>query len=250
MKKKESWEEGRKEEEEEEEEEESREFLHPTYKDIAGLWLKTNPVLEEFLNTVKRCSVKALEALKNFERWSKHEDMEEYVNVLEEWDDLVGQDWDEELTKWLDPTEWLIGGRIDASLGVLRTIGEESYVRVEKYLKTFEEYLKICWENSLFNVEIFKNDRLVREAENIENALELLEYQKDKLENEIPFQGDLGLFRVDSNQLREAVVPCAENVLKRMMAFFPEHLRNRVKTIKEWLASSSASLKVNINILF
>lgn len=233
------------EEEEEEEEGEGRVFLHPTFKDIAGLWLRTNPVLEEFMDTVKGCSVKALEALKNFERWSRHEDMEEYVNVLEEWDDMVGEDWNEEETKWLDPTEWLIGGRIEGSLGVLKAVGEEAYVRVEKYLKSFEEYLRICWEHSLFNIEIFKNDRLVREAESIENTLALLEYQKDKLENEIPFQGDLGLFRVDSNELREAVVPCAENVLKKLMAFFPEQLRNRTKTIKEWLAASSASLKVN-----
>ncbi len=32
--------------------------------------------------------------IKSFERWSRHDEMTPYVSVLEEWDDLVGEDWE------------------------------------------------------------------------------------------------------------------------------------------------------------
>jgi len=35
-----------------------------------------------------------LNALLSFERWSRHDEMTPYVSVLEEWDDLVGDDWE------------------------------------------------------------------------------------------------------------------------------------------------------------
>lgn len=31
----------------------------------------------------------SLECLKLFERWSKHRDIEVYINIMEEWDDVV-----------------------------------------------------------------------------------------------------------------------------------------------------------------
>lgn len=33
-------------------------------------------------------------SMQSFERWSKHSEMKNYLNVLEEWDDIVGGDWD------------------------------------------------------------------------------------------------------------------------------------------------------------
>jgi len=29
-----------------------------------------------------------------FERWSKHKEMKTYLNILEEWDDIAGGDWE------------------------------------------------------------------------------------------------------------------------------------------------------------
>jgi dynein heavy chain len=44
-----------------------------------------------------------LNCLINFERWSRHDAMTPYVNVLEEWDDLVGDDWDAPISNNLNP---------------------------------------------------------------------------------------------------------------------------------------------------
>lgn len=50
-----------------------------------------------------------LNALKSFERWSKHDEMTPYVSVLEEWDDMVGDDWESPNTNYLNVAEWLEG---------------------------------------------------------------------------------------------------------------------------------------------
>jgi hypothetical protein len=32
-----------------------------------------------------------LNCLKNFERWSKHREMQKFIDILEEWDDAVSE---------------------------------------------------------------------------------------------------------------------------------------------------------------
>ena len=44
-----------------------------------------------------------LNSLQSFERWSRHDEMTPYVSVLEEWDDLVGDDWDQPISNFLNP---------------------------------------------------------------------------------------------------------------------------------------------------
>jgi len=48
-----------------------------------------------------------LECLKHFERWSRHEDLLPYVNVLESWDDKVCDEWDPPDDNNLNCDEWL-----------------------------------------------------------------------------------------------------------------------------------------------
>ena len=43
----------------------------------------------------------------SFERWSKHSDLTPYADVLEEWDDIVGDSLDEPDTLVLDPKTWI-----------------------------------------------------------------------------------------------------------------------------------------------
>ena len=64
-----------------------------------------------------------LNALKAFERWSRHDEMTPYVSVLEEWDDMVGDDWENPSTNYLNLNDWLkpdeiedFGNRVKISL--------------------------------------------------------------------------------------------------------------------------------------
>lgn len=63
-------------------------------KSITQIWLKISPSKEDFSRDLMKCIVDGLNAIQAFERWSRHDDMTRYVSVLEEWDDMVGDDWE------------------------------------------------------------------------------------------------------------------------------------------------------------
>jgi dynein heavy chain len=45
---------------------------------------------------------------KAFTRWSKHGDLKDYAEVLEEWDDIVGEKWEEPEILTLSPLTWIV----------------------------------------------------------------------------------------------------------------------------------------------
>lgn len=49
-----------------------------------------------------------LEKIQCFTRWSKHGDLKDYADILEEWDDIVGEKWEEPETLTLSPLTWII----------------------------------------------------------------------------------------------------------------------------------------------
>lgn len=44
-----------------------------------------------------------MDCINHFERWSKHDDMNQYKMVLEEWDEIVGDFWTPPGETYLNP---------------------------------------------------------------------------------------------------------------------------------------------------
>lgn len=65
------------------------------------------PSKEEYSESLIKTFQMGLEHIKKFERWSKHNDLAPFANALEEWDDIVGDKWDEPDNVWLDPKTWI-----------------------------------------------------------------------------------------------------------------------------------------------
>lgn len=76
-------------------------------RDIHKIWLAVEPSKQRFTQLLSECFLEGLECLKNFERWSRHDDLKIYVNVLESWDDKVCEDWESPDDNKLDCEEWL-----------------------------------------------------------------------------------------------------------------------------------------------
>jgi dynein heavy chain len=55
-------------------------------------WLIISPRDSDFYVELMTTINEGLNTLQSFERWSRHHDISEYVNVLEEWDDKVADD--------------------------------------------------------------------------------------------------------------------------------------------------------------
>jgi len=74
---------------------------------ISSLWLSLKPSAEVFFADLMRCVTEGLSCIQSFQRWSRHDEMTAYVSVLEEWDDIVGNDWEAPASNFLNPQDWL-----------------------------------------------------------------------------------------------------------------------------------------------
>lgn len=71
-------------------------------------WIKLEPDAEDFNNQIMSDFQFGLEKIQCFTRWSKHGDLKLYADVLEEWDDIVGDKWEEPETLTLSPLTWIV----------------------------------------------------------------------------------------------------------------------------------------------
>lgn len=81
------------EEDPEENYDENKLYLRKVCTGLSRLWLNLRPNLDAFYSDIVRCLGEGMNAIQAFERWSRHDEMTPYVSVLEEWDDMVGDDW-------------------------------------------------------------------------------------------------------------------------------------------------------------
>lgn len=99
------------EEEEEEGEKSEAEVAPPIYKktvpNIQNYWLKMQPDKKDYIEVIIKTFASGLDKIKSFERWSKHNDLTPYADALEEWDEKVGDSWEEPDSLKLDPKTWI-----------------------------------------------------------------------------------------------------------------------------------------------
>ena len=65
------------------------------------------PNQEDYIDVMVRSFQSGLDKIQSFERWGKHSDLRPYYEALEEWDDKIGEDWDEPDSIVLDPSTWI-----------------------------------------------------------------------------------------------------------------------------------------------
>lgn len=236
-------------EEEQEVYDESQTFQRSVCPTLYKQWLRLSPSPEEFLLGVEKSVRAGLDALTAFERWSRHEDISQYVNILEEWDDLADENWEMSESLYLDPRENMDSESVERDFFRVREVLGSAFERTDKYLASFNEFLQIFWENARVDVQIFRNRNLAHEVDALQNSLALLNYQKEFLENSIPVQADLGLFRVDSSEIREFLLPSPELLFRKLQVLLPEEVRIRGKELKEWLVNSTSLMKQGMNNL-
>ena len=120
-----------------------------------------------------------MQAIKCFERWSKHADLVDYSNALETWDDKVGDDWGDQTPEStsLDPSVWLnehpIQKQTDSEVQHLVC---SAYDKATRFLTRFQPLLEIYWRNKQFDPQILVDVNLVNSVENLGNTLSLLSY--------------------------------------------------------------------------
>jgi dynein heavy chain len=156
----------------------------PIYKktvpNIEKFWLRMEPDQEDYIEVLMKTFSSGLENIKSFERWGKHNDLAPYAEALEEWDDIVGDTWDEPDNVKLDPKTWiqedpLYTDQKDMVAGIINS----SFSKMNTFLGRFQPILEIFWRNKQFDQQILMDERLSNPIESIGNTIRLFShYQK------------------------------------------------------------------------
>ena len=109
-----------------------------TTPNIQNFWIKLLPGPDAFCQVVIKTFQDGLSSIRCFERWSKHSDLEKYANALEEWDDLVGENWEEPEQTCLDPQTWIVDNPIQRNHEeTIRNLITSAYSKANRFLERF-----------------------------------------------------------------------------------------------------------------
>lgn len=85
--------------------------------------------------------------------------MKAYANVLEDWDDKVGDNWDEPDSEFLNPQTWVSeddwNKNAEAYLEDILSIG---FKKAEKFMSKFHKVMEIYWKNKQFDCKILVHE--------------------------------------------------------------------------------------------
>ena len=77
-----------------------------------------------------------------------------------------------------------------------------AFERAKEYLASFKKFLQIYWEYSNLDYDHLMNEDLAKPRVIFRSLLMLLDYHNSYLEQTVPFQADIGLFRINTLELK------------------------------------------------
>jgi hypothetical protein len=138
--------------------------------------------------------------------------MKLYADALEEWDDRVGDNWEEPENKQLNPIDWIKESKLysDRDL-IIREILDSCYNKAYQFTERFQEILEIYWGNEQASLDIIVHERLRNPTDSLLNTINLFYFQMKIFEENIPKSTNIGLAQLDSKGTRELLQPSPKN---------------------------------------
>lgn len=219
-----------------------------TAPNIQSRWIKLSPDQMQFAQIIQKTFVDGLQAIKCFEKWAKHKELVQYLNVLEAWDEKPGEDWDVADTTNLDPTSWISEHPVKTqSEQKVNSIMASSYSKANQFLTRFQPILEIYWRNKQFDVSILIDERLKNPTESLSHTLSLLKWQQSYFQSNLPGVTDIGLLHMVSKNIKEKLMPTPKNLQDEIEKVVPAKTRERTLEVHAWLKESVRALDREIN---
>jgi len=157
---------------------------------------------------------------------------------------MVGDDWDHPDSNYLNPTEWLDKSPYQLIQGIFKGLIERAFDRCQNYItQKLHTYLQIYWENQQINLEAFQSDRIVHLQESFYYTFLTLLSQKQRFEKEFPNFVDIGMIRIDAQNLRQQIVSSPQLILQEFYKFLPKRLKAQNDELQEWMSQTIGLLK-------
>lgn len=213
-----------------------REFPRKVVINICNIWLRIEPTKESFKKDIGTILEDGLSQLQAFERWSNHEEMRKYSRVLEDWDDQMGKDNDGMSSNFLSPQDWLKSEESPPiqKEQIVDSI-DQAFYRTAEFLDTFRNFLQLFWEYSNIDYDLLMNEDLAKPRITFKSILMLLDHHTVDLDLTIPFLADIGLFRINTLELKTSFKPKLEDVRGELEKRLPKELNRRCHILIDWI---------------
>ena len=231
---------------------ESSKFVKKYFKyeveDIGKYWIETIPCKKTFYDTVLEHLNEGMEVLNTFECWSRHEMLKQYADVLEDWDDIIGDGWSPGEYDVVIPLYAIGDHPIYISYPqTLKGIVDSAYAKCNDFLKSLDKYLNICWRNKSSDFKILCSERICKPGETLSNIIKLFNYQKNVFAKKLPEMHNLGFIKIDCRPVREILLPIPGHYVSDIQHLMNNDLEMRLNMIEEWIRNAQRKLEVEVN---
>ena len=239
------------EDEEEEEEEEKVEEDEQKFKSIVpqiqNFWLKMTPSEDDFIDEVVNSFEMGLDQIKVFERWGKHNELSPYSDALEEWDDIVGESWDEPDQLALDPFQWINENEFytDKKEKVKESI-ESAFDKAKVFLTRFQPLLEVYWRNNQVDLNILVHERLKNPVDTLSHTIKLFNFYHNLFNSKLPSHTELGMLSLDSKNCRTSLLPTPKKFIAQIEDLVPKIMKARSDQAKKWLQQCLRDLQKQV----
>jgi len=165
------------------------------------------PSSNDYIQSVINCFSEGLECIKNFKRWSKHADLQPYADALEEWDDMVGDDWEAPDKNFLNPHDWIKEDELyKASNSTLELIIHSAFSKADSFLRSMQPFLLTYWNNKRIDFDLLLHERLRQPTDMLIFVTRMFKMQKEQFDT-IPQMVFRGLLKLDNDECRNHLIP-------------------------------------------
>ena len=221
-----------------------RTFVQKTAVNLEQVALTIMPNLDIFLQQLNDTVRNGFSALYAFQSFVQNPNMRKYTAVLEEWEEKNEEAQDQVENACLDPEVCVDGEERSEVEQALRRLFEEQFDRASNYLSEFQPFLQADWEYHQTNVDNLVHRNLAKPAQTLTAVFQLLDYQQGIFDGQIPFQADLGVFRIISKNLKTTLLEKPKAVKEKLSKALVEEISSRVVLLKQWFEDSINQLKV------
>jgi hypothetical protein len=201
------------------------------------------PNSKDYINAVVLCFQEGLDSITNFKRWSKHADLQPYADALEEWDDIVGDVWEEHDEENLNPFSWINENRLyTEQKEIVRECIEGAFDKVKRFLTRFQPLLEIYWRNKQVDLSILVHERLRNPVESLSHTVKLFNHYHTLFNSNLPSMTEIGLLQVDSRGCRTTLLPTPKDFIGKIEDMIPKVIRERTDESKKWLRKALSNL--------
>ena len=214
---------------------------------IVDLWVELEPGESKLEGILKDWIDNGLKVIGNFERWSKHEELVKYAQALEEWDEIIGDVWEQPLAINLDALCYINESNLYKKKDEnLHKIIVSAYSKASDFLQVFKKYLRYYWINDQTDFSILFHERVLKPVDTLASALKLLDYQKKKFAVKIPQGCNLGILKIDCTRIRKSLLPSPTTAMKKIETIGNEIVKKNLQEVKKWLTDSHRQLTKDV----